>query len=48
MHIPEAEKCNWLREKIETIDPVRKLHEKLPGVDGVTHWQSKTPLGLNL
>jgi hypothetical protein len=22
MHIPEREKCNWIREQIETIDPV--------------------------
>lgn len=23
MHIPERAKCNWIRERIETIDPVR-------------------------
>lgn len=22
MHIPEREKCNWIRERIETVDPV--------------------------
>ena len=31
MHIPERDKCNWIRERIETIDPVQftkqqKLH----------------------
>lgn len=22
MHIPDQEKCNWIRAKVETIDPV--------------------------
>lgn len=36
MHIPEAEKCNWLREKIETIDPPQfSQKEKLQILDRV-------------
>ena len=23
MHIPETDRCNWIREQIETIEPVR-------------------------
>lgn len=26
MHIPERERCNWIRERIETVDPVGAWH----------------------
>ncbi len=36
MHIPEPEKCNWIREKIETIDaPQYSQSEKLQILDRV-------------
>nr|CAD1822076.1 unnamed protein product [Ananas comosus var. bracteatus] len=28
MHIPDREKCNWLREKIETVKPMEYDHER--------------------
>lgn len=36
MHIPEADKCNWIREKIETVDPPKySQKEKLQILDRV-------------
>ena len=36
MHIPDGDKCNWIREKIETVDPPKYTQtEKLQILDRV-------------
>ena len=36
MHIPDADKCNWIREKVETVEPPKfSQKEKLQILDRV-------------